>query len=267
MSSEPSKPQPGSWSHPATSQRAFVCIEDLDWGSVKVADVGAGRGHFSYLLGEHLLAQGIEPGEHIFPCDLIPASFEYDQLECRPILPDGRLPFEDHSLDAAISIEVIEHVEDQFAFLRELARVVKPGGLVIVSTPNTLNANSRVRNLVWGFPLLFDPLPLNQHDPRLLGGHIHPISPYFLAYNALRSGLDNLEFYGDRTKASAVVWTILLSPFLWIGGLLNYMRLKRKHPEIAHANGRLIRAQSNWETLTSRTTILRTRVAETQVAG
>jgi len=267
MSREANKSQPESWSHPTTSQRAFGCLKDLDWPSAKVADVGAGRGHFSYLLGEHLRRQGIEPHEHIFPCDLIPASFEYDALQCQSILPDGRLPFEDHSLDAAISIEVIEHVEDQFAFLREMARVVKPGGLVIVTTPNTLNANSRVRNLVWGFPLLFDPLPLSQHDPRLLGGHIHPISPYFLAYTALRSGLENLEFYGDRTKTSAVVWTILLSPFLWIGGLLNHMRLKRKHPDIAQANTSLIRAQSTWETLTSRTTILQTRVADRQVAG
>ncbi len=58
-----------------------------------------------------------------------------------------------------------------------------------------------------------------------------------------------------------MAWTILLSPLLWLGGLLNHMRLKRKHPDIAAANGKLIRAQSNWETLTSRTTILRTRVA------
>ncbi len=262
MSSESNKTPPGSWSHPATSQRAFRCLEDLDFQTAKVADVGAGRGHFSFLLGEHLRHQGIEPTEHIFPCDLIPASFECDSLQCQPILEDGRLPFDDNSLDAAISIEVVEHVEDQFAFLREMARIVKPGGLVIVTTPNTLNANSRIRNLVWGFPVLFDPLPLNHHDPRLLGGHIHPISPYFLAYNALRSGLDNLEFYGDRTKSSAVLWTILLSPLLWIGGCIHHMRLKRKHADIAQENVALIRAQSNWETLTSRTTILRTRVAK-----
>jgi SAM-dependent methyltransferase len=254
--------QPQSWSHPATSQRAFACLEGLDWSKARVADVGAGRGHFSYLMGEFLRSKGIEPRDHVFPCDLIPESFEYGTLECQRIHGDGRLPFADASLDAAISIEVIEHVEDQFAFLRELARVVKPGGLVIVTTPNTLNANSRVRTLVWGFPLLFDPLPLDSHDPRLLAGHIHPISPYFLAYTALRSGLEHLEFYADRTKASAVVWTVLLSPVLWLGGLLNLLRLRRKHPEVAHANRALIRAQSNWETLTSRTTILRTRVAD-----
>ena len=80
------------------------------------------------------------------------------------------LPFDDDTFDAAISIEVIEHVEDQFKFVREMARVTKPNGIVIVTTPNTLNMNSRVRTLLWGFPALYDPLPLEDQDIHV-GGH------------------------------------------------------------------------------------------------
>jgi SAM-dependent methyltransferase len=102
--------------------------------------------------------------------------------------------------------QVIEHVEDQFSFLRELARVTKPGGLVIVTTPNVLNLNSRVRNLVWGFPCLYDLLPLDDQDIRFMGGHIHPISPYYLAYTAMRAELTDIRLCSDRTKHSAIGW-------------------------------------------------------------
>jgi SAM-dependent methyltransferase len=49
--------------------------------------------------------------------------------------PD-RLPFEDAAFDTAISIDVHEHLVDPRPFSGELYRVVRPGGRVIVTTPN-----------------------------------------------------------------------------------------------------------------------------------
>ena len=46
------------------------------------------------------------------------------------------LPFEDGAFDLAVSFETIEHVGDAAATLRELRRVLAPGGLLVVSTPN-----------------------------------------------------------------------------------------------------------------------------------
>jgi SAM-dependent methyltransferase len=170
---------------------------------------------------------------------------------------DGWLPYPDDHFDAVVAVEVIEHIEDQFAFVRELARVAKPGGLVILTTPNVLNVNSRVRTLLTGFPLLFDPLPHSRRDPRGLAGHIHPVSPYFLAYAALRAGLESPTFHPDRTKSSGVVWTILLAPVLLAGRGLLHLRMRRKYPSELEENRALMAALNGWGMLTCRTAVLR----------
>jgi SAM-dependent methyltransferase len=248
------------WSNPRTTDAVFGLLDaELDWSKARVADVGAGRGALSLRLSEFLAARGLDPREHVFPCDLIPASFEVEALQCRQTGADGRLPFEDARFEATVSIEVIEHVEDQFAFLRELVRVTQPGGLIVVTTPNTLHMVSRLRTLATGFPTLFDPLPLAVHDPRRCGGHIHPISPYFLAYTALRAGMSEPELLHDRRKSSASALALLTAPLWLAGGALQHMRLARKQPELLRENRVLLGQVSGWNLLTGRTAILRAR--------
>lgn len=248
-----------AWSAPATSRCVLDLIGSLDWSRSSLADVGAGRGHFIGLLVEQLRARGLESRDHLFACDLVPESFTIPEISCRPIAADGRLPFDDASFDAVVSIEVVEHVEDPFFFWRELTRIARPGATIVVTTPNVLNVNSRLRTLFTGFPLLFDPLPLDRHDPRRLGGHIHPITPYHLAYGALRAGLVEPSFHPDRTKASAVALGCVLWPLLRLGRLRHEIRWRRKSPRILDENRALLAAQNGWGLLTSRSTVLRMR--------
>ena len=48
----------------------------------------------------------------------------------------ARLPVADASVDVAVSFETLEHIGEQEAFIDELARVLKPGGVVVLSCPN-----------------------------------------------------------------------------------------------------------------------------------
>ena len=54
---------------------------------------------------------------------------------------DGkRLPFEDGHFTAVGAFNVLEHVDDPSGFLDELVRVTRPGGVVVVSSPNFFDA-------------------------------------------------------------------------------------------------------------------------------
>ncbi len=55
---------------------------------------------------------------------------EYFDMEVPPI------DFENCSFDAVVSCQVIEHIEEDIEFVREVARVLRPGGKFVVSTPN-----------------------------------------------------------------------------------------------------------------------------------
>ena len=58
------------------------------------------------------------------------ANLEFIAASC------DRLPFPDASFDLAISFETIEHIETQQAFIAELARVLRPDGVLLLSSPN-----------------------------------------------------------------------------------------------------------------------------------
>jgi SAM-dependent methyltransferase len=52
------------------------------------------------------------------------------------IQPNAPLPFADESFDMVVSMDVVEHVPDPLPWLRETARVLRPNGVLFLTTPN-----------------------------------------------------------------------------------------------------------------------------------
>ena len=64
-------------------------------------------------------------------------------------IPAEEMPFEPGSFDAAGMFEVIEHLRDPMAVLRAARRAVRPGGVLVLSTPNLSSVSRWVLGKQW----------------------------------------------------------------------------------------------------------------------
>lgn len=127
------------------------------------------------------------------------------------------LPFVRATFDVVTCLEVIEHVVDETHLLTELIRVLRPGGTVVISTPNVMNLYSRWHTFLRGYPFQFPPSDGRHVAPGECRdrGHVNPLSYVRLRYLLEHHGCDVTFVDGDRTKRK---WMMpLLLPVAWIG--------------------------------------------------
>jgi 2-polyprenyl-3-methyl-5-hydroxy-6-metoxy-1,4-benzoquinol methylase len=126
-----------------------------------VVDVGCGIGRFLEYAGD--LATGYIGVDVVRHPGLSPdAAFHRADLDRDPI------PLPDATADIVVALETIEHLESPRAFCRELARVLKPGGWLILSTPNQLSVLSLLCLVVRGRFVAFQDAYYPVHRTALL---------------------------------------------------------------------------------------------------
>ena len=115
-------------------------------------------------------------GFKVMCCDINPSIFSADGIEIREGDLSQSLPYLSSSFDFITCIEGLEHLENPFNAIREFFRILKPGGKLILSLPNYLNIERRMKFLVTG---LFSKVPA----PRKFGKDRLKISGCFTSYH------------------------------------------------------------------------------------
>lgn len=171
------------------------------------------------------------------------------------------LPYPDATFDLVTATEVIEHLEDFRQVVREIHRVLKPGGVCILSTPNILNLNSRLRFLWFGFWNLFGPLPVKHSALYSTGGHINPVSWFYVAHALLDAGFPSATPHIDRVQRSSLPKLLLLYTLIKTLGFFAMRRERVRYKTLDEANEPLVRVMNSFEMLVGRTIIVKSTKA------
>ena len=109
----------------------------------EVLDVACGEGYGTALLA----GRGAKrvTGVDLSPQAIAHARSEYGSLANAEFVEASctRMPFADASFDVVVSFETLEHIEPQREFIDEVARVLKPDGLLLLSCPNKLEYSDK----------------------------------------------------------------------------------------------------------------------------
>lgn len=111
---------------------------------IRAADLGSGPGAMAARL-------------HTFGCNVLAVDRTAEGFEAG--LPHAELDFDQNdfasglgpaSFDLVTAIEVIEHVESPIGFLRNVGRLLAPGGIAVITTPNVDSLPARVKFMLTG---------------------------------------------------------------------------------------------------------------------
>lgn len=161
-----------------------------------VVDLGCGRGDCAYYLNGMI--------GHYLGCDVE----RYDAFPRKEFIQFRQIDLNKtpYALDSAsasvvLSTETIEHVENPRALVREMVRIVRPGGWVVVTTPNQLSLASKLHLIAR------NEFPAFQEAPGLYPAHITALVEDDLIHIARECGLLNVEIrYTDRGRIPLTPW-------------------------------------------------------------
>jgi 2-polyprenyl-3-methyl-5-hydroxy-6-metoxy-1,4-benzoquinol methylase len=187
-------------STPAVHALVLHALEETRAPVGTLLDVGCGAGELrATLSGKYTRYVGIDIVRH--------AGFPDGAELVLMNLDSGSVPLPDGYADAVVCAETIEHVENPRLLVRELVRLLRPGGFLFVTTPNQLSLASLLCLAARGEFQYF------QESPGQYPAHITALLPIDLARMATECGLDQVELcYSARGR-------VPFSPLRWPSAL------------------------------------------------
>ena len=124
--------------------RAFTLAMKMiqNAGAKNILDCPAGEGPFSKILLSH--------GFDVVAADVCPEQFRLDEIDCDFVDLNEKLPYDDHSFDAIACLNGLQRVWARGRAVNEFARVLKPGGTIVISFPNNSDIRRRLMFLLTG---------------------------------------------------------------------------------------------------------------------
>jgi SAM-dependent methyltransferase len=184
---------------------AHQTVEDLLCESPRgrLLDVPAGYGALAVRLKDL--------GFDVCCCDLYPEIFQRQDIEINAGDLDAALPFSDASFDYVVCIEGLEHIENPANATREFSRLLKPGGTLIVSVPNIMNIEERLKWLFGGYTSHFKPLSAEARaeiardyaGKEEIAMHVNPIGYSEVRYLLEKNGFELEDVSFDQKKRNS----------------------------------------------------------------
>lgn len=147
-------------------------------------DVGTGRGGWARIVSAHQEVTDVHCLDLVDCRDDDVKYYPFHQCD----LSRDPLPFKEHQLQTAFAVEVIEHLENPRHFLRELKKVLAPGGLLVITTPSCDSLTSKLSYFFRGY---FSDFSKSDYEG---SGHITPISVIDLKRMASEAGFQKIIF-------------------------------------------------------------------------
>jgi len=175
-------------------------------GNKKVLDFGSGSGYGTHRIAgecDHIIGIDISADAVNFANSRYKASnLEYLKIDKIEVAP---LPFADNSFDTVISFQVIEHIHRVDLYLKEIKRVLKPAGTLIIATPDRetrLFPGQRPWNLYHLF----------EYSPDTFSKAISPVFPETTLYGMSGTpGVIDIEI--KRTQQLRMITYLFTFPF------------------------------------------------------
>jgi len=206
--------------------KKFLLANKEQFIGKKMVDFPAGNGITSGIIRDI--------GAIPLPFDLFPEYFTMKGLDCLQADAEKGIPLPPGSVDVVICQEGMEHFQDQLTVLKEFNRVLKPGGSLLITTPNYSNLRAKLSYLFSENERFLTFMPPNEKDSiwmktgndsgRIYFGHIFLTGILRLRLLAKLSGFRIKKVHATLSSSTCIV----LFPFLypWIL-LVNWLSLKK----------------------------------------
>lgn len=251
-----------SASHKKTNDAVLQRLKILIKKDSKILDLGAGKGHLARRVNDYLSENKLSKTANIVAADISAQIFKANEIKFIELDFNEAISLEPETFDIIYSVEVIEHLQNPYSFIEKCFDLLKPGGTLILTTPNILNIESRARQMLTGFPAIFEPPSIKPENAGRICGHIMPLSVAYYDYGLRKSGFTNTKLLIDKSKRLSLCLYYLFMPIINGIKILEKRRVKEYDKALYKECAHILENIYSRTILTSRSLIMETKKSQ-----